>query len=159
MTKFYTMKGGKKSVKGHTYEQVVGTRAQVYHGNAFHTKGGLTKKNLMINKRGRIVSRRKHASAKRERRLERAGYRTKKGVFGFIKTDEITKHRSRSRSRKNSRGRPFCAGRKHKKGCRHRRSLSGGNGVNYALTPSKFDGHGVGTSGVDLQFVAGNATS
>jgi len=35
---------------------------------------------------------------------------------------------------------------------------SGGHsGVNYSLSPSNYDGQGVETSGVDLQFVAGQA--
>jgi len=35
---------------------------------------------------------------------------------------------------------------------------SGGHsGVNYSLSPSNYDGEGVPTSGVDLQFVAGQA--
>ena len=34
---------------------------------------------------------------------------------------------------------------------------SGGNGINYSLAPANYDGEGVGTSGVDLQFVAGQA--
>ena len=37
----------------------VGTRAQVMHGTAEKTKGGLTKTGLKYNKYGRIVSRRK----------------------------------------------------------------------------------------------------
>lgn len=135
MTKFYTLQGGSKRVKGHKYDKVVGSRAAVWHGTAHHTKGGLTKAQLMLNKRGRIVSRKKHATAKRERRLEKAGFKTRKGHFGFIKSSKGGRHRRGHRSR------------------RHR----GGNGINYALTPSHFDGKGVGTSGVDLQFVAGNA--
>ena len=35
----------------------VGTRAEVMHGTAVKTKGGLTKTNLKYNKYGRIVSR------------------------------------------------------------------------------------------------------
>ena len=35
---------------------------------------------------------------------------------------------------------------------------SGGHsGVNFSLSPANFDGKGVGTSGVDVQFVAGMA--
>ena len=35
---------------------------------------------------------------------------------------------------------------------------SGGHsGVNYSLSPANFDGKGVGTSGVDVQFAAGMA--
>lgn len=156
MTKFYTAKGGTKKVKGKTYTTVVGSRAAVWHGTSHHTKGGLTKGDLMVNKRGRIVSKAKHATAKRERRLERAGYRTRKGHFGFLKTEGWCKcgKRGRQRSHSGHKYHTFMSpiGRRTRS-----RRYRGGNGVNYALTPSKFDGQGVGTSGVDLQFVAGNA--
>lgn len=65
----------------------VGSRAQVMHGTAHHTSGGLTKKDLKMNKWGRIVSRKKSMKAKKEKRLEKAGYKTKKGKFGAIKKD------------------------------------------------------------------------
>lgn len=39
----------------------VGSRAQVMHGTAEKTKGGLTKKSLKYNKYGRIVSAKKSA--------------------------------------------------------------------------------------------------
>ena len=42
-----------------------GSRAEVMHGNAKHTSGGLEKKHLMMNKRGRIVSRKKSKTAKK----------------------------------------------------------------------------------------------
>ena len=42
----------------------VGSRAQVWHGNAKHTSGGLTKSDLMKNKYGRIVSVKKHNKGK-----------------------------------------------------------------------------------------------
>lgn len=75
-----------------------GTRAQVWHGTARHTSGGLTKSDLMKNKAGRIVSRKKHHSAKKDNRLVKAGYKTKKGSFGFVKMG------SRKRGRKGHRG-------------------------------------------------------
>lgn len=75
-----------------------GTRAQVWHGTARHTSGGLTKSDLMKNKSGRIVSRKKHNSAKKDNRLVKAGYKTKKGTFGFIKVG------SRKRGRKSHKG-------------------------------------------------------
>ena len=65
----------------------VGSRAQVMHGTAHHTSGGLTKKDLKMNKWGRIVSRKKSMKAKKEKRLEKAGYKTKKGKFGAVKKD------------------------------------------------------------------------
>jgi hypothetical protein len=67
--------------------KAVGSRAQVMHGSAHHTSGGLTKKDLKYNKWGRIVSRKKSAHAKKTKRLEKAGYKTRKGKFGAVKKD------------------------------------------------------------------------
>ena len=59
----------------------VGSRAQVFHGNADHTSGGLKKSDLLKNKHGRIVSRRKHIQGKKQIAvLRKAGYVPKKGV-------------------------------------------------------------------------------
>lgn len=71
------MEGGKKSA--------VGSRAQVMHGTADHTSGGLTKGDLKYNKAGRIVSRKKSMKAKKENRLVKLGFKTRKGKFGLIK--------------------------------------------------------------------------
>lgn len=43
----------------------VGSRAQVMHGSAKRTAGGLTKKDLMYNKSGGIVSRKKSMTMKK----------------------------------------------------------------------------------------------
>ena len=60
----------------------VGSKAQVYHGTAKHTAGGLEKKDLVQNKHGRIVSRRKQAAGKKALKfLIRKGYKTRKGHF------------------------------------------------------------------------------
>jgi len=40
----------------------VGSRAEVFHGNAKRTSGRLVKDDLMKNKAGRIVSKQKHAA-------------------------------------------------------------------------------------------------
>lgn len=68
-----------------SHKKSIGSRAEVWHGNANHTSGGLKKSDLMKNKSGRIVSRKKHNVAKRENRLVKAGYGTKKGTFGYVK--------------------------------------------------------------------------
>lgn len=87
------------------FSQTVGSRAQVWHGTAKHTSGGLEKKDLMKNKNDRIVSRAKHNSAKKEMRLVKYGYGTKKGKFGFVKVgSKSRKGRRGSRSRKGRRG-------------------------------------------------------
>ena len=63
----------------------VGSRAQVMHGNAKMTGGGLRKKDLTYNKAGKIVSRRASNTAKKTMRLQKAGYITTKGQFGAYK--------------------------------------------------------------------------
>ena len=64
----------------------VGTKAQVFHGTAKHTSGGLTRKDLMKTKKGRIVSKRKHAAGRVAlRRLKAAGYSAKKGTFKLFR--------------------------------------------------------------------------
>jgi len=133
MTKYSRTSSGKYSVSGKSYEMLIGTRAQVWHGTAYKTTGGLTKSDLMQNKSGRIVSKAKHNSAKKEKRLVKAGYLTKKGQFGFIKNGKSMR---KKRGRKGS------------------RKMRGGM---HTLSPSEYSGEGVGTSGVNLQFVAGNA--
>jgi len=85
MTKFSRTSSGKYSVNSKMYDRLIGTRAQVMHGTAYKTSGGLTKMDLIMNKHGRIVSKTKHNTAKRENRLVKAGYTTKKGHFGFVK--------------------------------------------------------------------------
>ncbi len=108
--------------------QTIGSRAQVWHGTAKKTSGGLTKNHLMMNKHGRIVSKKKHASGKKTiKNLRKLGYVAKKGEFKL-----------------------FHKGRKSRK-------MRGGMALGGPLSPHSFDGKGVGTSGVRLQFVAGNA--
>ena len=64
----------------------VGTKAMVWHGSAKHTSGGLTRKDLMKTKKGRIVSRKKHALGKKSlKNLVKAGYKAKKGTFRLFK--------------------------------------------------------------------------
>ena len=77
-------------------ERTFGSRAEVFHGNAKKTTGGLTKKDLIKNKHGEIVSRKKHLTAKKEKRLEKFGYFAEKGKFGFVKKEKTGK-KSRAR--------------------------------------------------------------
>ena len=74
----------------HTPKQTIGTRAQVWHGNAKKTSGGLTKKDLMKNKHGRIVSRKRHTYAKKANVLAKMGYVAKKGEFKLFKKHNKT---------------------------------------------------------------------
>jgi hypothetical protein len=69
----------------------VGSRAQVMHGTAHHTSGGLTRKDLKMNKWGRIVSKAKSMKAKKENRLSKLGFKTQKGKFGIVKKGKKTR--------------------------------------------------------------------
>jgi len=63
----------------------IGSRAQVMHGTAKKTSGGLTKSQLKYNKQGKIVSKKASSAAKRNNNLVNAGWVTKKGVYGAFK--------------------------------------------------------------------------
>ena len=127
-------------IKGKSYNTRIGSRAEVWHGNAFKTSGGLTKSHLLKNKSGRIVSKAKHETAKKDKRLIKAGYGTKKGKFGFVLLKHTGKHHKG----------------KHGMSRRHK-MRRGGSGISHPLSPSPYDGEGVKTSGNAVQFAAGNA--
>ena len=86
----------------------VGTKAQVYHGTALHTPGGLRKHHLMKTKKGRIVSKKQHASGKKAiKHLFALGYKPKKGTFKAMRKSMVD-------------------GRKHKKGTKKHSKKHGG---------------------------------
>jgi hypothetical protein len=72
-------------IKGKKYPFLRGARRQVWAGTAYMTEGGLTRDKLHYNKRGRIVSKKKFHTAKKEKRLQKHGYFTRKGKFGYVK--------------------------------------------------------------------------
>ena len=61
-----------------------GTRAQVMHGTALKTTGGLRRNHLKYNKQGKIVSKKMSDMAKKENRLQKAGYVTRKNSNKII---------------------------------------------------------------------------
>ena len=88
---------GKYHIAGKTYEVLEGSRAQVGHHTAYKTPGGLILSDLVKNKHGRYVSKKKHFTAKRENRLKKAGYGTVKGKFGAVKLNGSMKRTRRHR--------------------------------------------------------------
>jgi hypothetical protein len=79
----------------------------------------------MMNKHGRVVSKAKHLTAKKEMRLLKHGYGTKKGKFGYVKVG------SKSRGRKS-----------------RSKKMRGGN-VNYNLSPLDLnEGSGISGAGI-----------
>ena len=85
MTRYAKTSTGKYKIKGKVYPKLSGSRAQVWHGTAYKTTGDLTKLNLMKSKNGRIISSKKHKSAKRDNRLVKYGYGARKGKFGAVR--------------------------------------------------------------------------
>ena len=85
MTRHTREEDGMYHIRGRTYKELHGSRAQVHNRTAYKTTGGLTASHLMMNKWGRIVSEKKHRTAKKEKRLQQHGFFAKKGAFGFVK--------------------------------------------------------------------------
>lgn len=90
--------------------KAVGSKAEVFHGSARHTSGQLYKKDLMKH-RGRIISRKKHATGKKAiKHLRSLGYIAKKGTFKLFRKSMVD-------------------GRKHRKTSRHTRRRGGAAGM------------------------------
>jgi len=103
-------KNGSTMVGGKKYKLTVGSRAQVFNGTAYKTgygKKGLKKSDLIQNKHGRIVSRKKHAYGKSKglKQLHAKGYFTRKGKFGAIKKGSKTAKKSRRKGKSGKKGR------------------------------------------------------
>ncbi len=79
------------------FEMTTGSRAQVWHGTAEKTSGGLKKSDLKQTKDGRIVSKLLSNKMKKEglKRLRDAGYTYKKGSFGAVKISDMKKTKSK----------------------------------------------------------------
>ena len=80
--------------------KATGSKAEVFHGTAKHTSGGLHKKDLMKHK-GRIISRKKHAAGKKAiKHLKSLGYIAKKGTFKLFRKSMATKKHGKRHTRK-----------------------------------------------------------
>ena len=80
---------GTYNIAGKSYPELFGSRAQVIHGTAYKTTGGLTKEDLCMNRAGRIVSCKKQKTAKGNKNpLRKLGLLQRKGSkkFGPRKT-------------------------------------------------------------------------
>jgi hypothetical protein len=81
-------------IRNKKYKELFGSREQVMNGTAYKTEGGLIITDLYMNKKtGRIVSAKKHKTAKQEMRLEKYGYGAKKGKFGYVLLNKTRKQK------------------------------------------------------------------
>ena len=87
---------GKYHINGKIYDKLIGKRAEVGHGKAYKTAGGLTIDDLVYIK-GRWKSKIKYETAKKELRLQKYGFFTEKGKFGYVKKSSKVKESSSRR--------------------------------------------------------------
>ena len=92
----YVIDGGK-------FKLLTGSRAQVWHSTAYKTTGGLLKEDLLKNKHGEIVSKKKHEQESKDSNLIKHGYSFKKdGTFGYEKIKGLSGVTARKRSTKST---------------------------------------------------------
>ena len=101
-------KNGKYRVDGKSYQMLVGSRVQVWNGTAKKTgygKKGLTRADLVKNKWGRIVSRKKHVRGKKTglKRLHAKGWFVSKGKFGAKQRKGRKSRKATGKSRRKTR--------------------------------------------------------
>ena len=83
----------------------IGSKAQVYHGTARQTPGGLKKGDLMF-KKGRIISRRKSAAGKKAiKHLFALGFKPKKGQFTLMRKSMAKRSGSKKSKKSKSKTR------------------------------------------------------
>tara|TARA_B110000967_G_C18665659_1_gene450410 strand:- start:398 stop:748 length:351 start_codon:yes stop_codon:yes gene_type:complete len=101
-------------INGKKYDMLVGSRRQVWNSTAYKTNPGkkaLTKKNLMQKKNGNIVSRRKSATAKKQKNLGRyidlarknKGKKFQKMTKGLMKTNKTKRRKKRRKGTRKRR--------------------------------------------------------
>ena len=106
MTKLKRTPEGFYDIKGKIYEKLRGTRRQVYdYRTAYKTAGGLTRKDLVKNKAGRIVSKAKFDEGPTLlKNLTSRGFYTRKGKFGAKKRGGVTKKNKSAKKTKKQKG-------------------------------------------------------
>ena len=92
-------------IHGKKYELLKGSRTQVWNGTAYKTKGDLKRNDLLKNKHGRYVSKKKSRTAKKEKRLEQHGFFAKKGKFGYVKKSVKSPKKTRKAKKTKRRAR------------------------------------------------------
>ena len=88
-------------IKGQKYKMLIGSKAQVFHGTAYKTAGGLTKTGVKKSKSsGKYVSKKASERAKNENRLGKAGWGTVKGKFGAVRIDNKRRTQKKTKGRR-----------------------------------------------------------
>lgn len=83
---------------------VVGSKAQVFHGTADRTSGGLKKNDLFKDKNGNIKSKKASKAAKKNQNLKKAGWTYQPGKFGAVKIEDLNMNKKKKSSGTKSKG-------------------------------------------------------
>jgi hypothetical protein len=90
--------------------KTVGSYAEIWHGTAAKSAGGLKKKDLMKHK-GRIISRKKHLQGKKSiKHLRALGFIAKKGTFKLFRKSMAHKKTAKKHGKRHTRRRGGAAG-------------------------------------------------
>ena len=100
----------------------VGSRAQVFHGNADKTSGGLKKGDLKQNDNGKIVSKKASAAAKKTKNLGKFQATGKGFALAPKKGTQAHKDLKSKKSRKSRKSKKSRKSRKSKKSRKPRKS-------------------------------------
>jgi hypothetical protein len=76
-------------IDGHVYELLEGTRHDVWNGKAYQTSGGMIKTDLLINKDGKIVSKRKSIEGTINNKLVIVNQRRRDRITGESHTTSL----------------------------------------------------------------------
>lgn len=81
--------------------KTVGSKRMVWARTADHTSSGLKRKDLMMTKRGRIVSKKQHAAGKRALKyLYSKGYKPQRGQFTLMRKSMVDGRRKSKKVKK-----------------------------------------------------------
>ena len=87
------------------YKKLVGSRAEVWHRTAYKTtygRDGLTRDDLVYNKRNRIVSKKKHIRERNRKQLKKLGFDTVKGKFGMVRRNVTHRNKNKKKTTKKN---------------------------------------------------------
>lgn len=85
-------------IDGQKFKQLFGSRQQVWHGTAYKTEGLLLKHDIIMNKWGRLVSKKKSITAKKEQLQKKRlfkNYTAVKGKFGAVRRGTQKKNKAK----------------------------------------------------------------
>lgn len=92
---------GQYHISGRTYKNLIGSRQQVWNRTTYKTEGQLHRSDLIMNKWGRIVSKNKHNTAKKEKDFKNMDILQRRESSDLLK-DRVVNHLTQKINSQNS---------------------------------------------------------